>query len=189
MKRHHRSLIRVLENEFGRHAYVEGAEICVWKGELSADVLRYFPNLRLVMIDLWEAYNKSAMHDKDNNAEAMQVAYDEARGATRFASFRRTIFKGFSVASARSFDLEKLDWFFLDCDHFYDSVKADLHAWWPKLKPGGIAAGHDYNGAGDRRKGWGVKRAVDEFFSDLGLEVHVDPGRVWWVKKPLEETL
>jgi predicted O-methyltransferase YrrM len=39
---------------------------------------------------------------------------------------------------------ETLDFVFIDGDHQYQSVRADLASWWPKVKPGGILAGHDY---------------------------------------------
>ena len=54
-----------------------------------------------------------------------------------------------------------LDWAYIDGDHTYEAVKADLHAYWRLLKTGGLLAGDDYGLAG-----WwedGVTRAVDEF--------------------------
>jgi predicted O-methyltransferase YrrM len=53
------------------------------------------------------------------------------------------------------------DWAYIDASHFYDDVKRDLDAFFPKLKAGGYIAGDDY----DRRGIWdhGVTRAVDEF--------------------------
>jgi hypothetical protein len=51
-----------------------------------------------------------------------------------------------------------LDFFFLDADHKYETTKASLLAWLPKMKPGGIFAGHDYLCEPHP----GVKQAVDE---------------------------
>jgi predicted O-methyltransferase YrrM len=46
---------------------------------------------------------------------------------------------------------------YIDGDHAYESVKQDIAAWLPKIRKGGILAGHDYGA------GWaGVKKAVDE---------------------------
>ncbi len=37
-----------------------------------------------------------------------------------------------------------LDWVFIDADHSFEAVSADVAAWYPKVKPGGILSGHDY---------------------------------------------
>ena len=51
---------------------------------------------------------------------------------------------------------------FLDASHLYHHIKADIAAWLPKVRKGGILAGHDY--AVPR---WpGVKQAVDEAFGN-----------------------
>lgn len=33
---------------------------------------------------------------------------------------------------------------FIDGDHDYGPAKADITAWWPKIRPGGYLCGHDY---------------------------------------------
>jgi hypothetical protein len=185
MRKHARSLIRVLSEQIESKNVRYGAEIGVWKGELSSDLLDSFPDLFLVMVDLWSEFSDSSMHNKDNTNEAMLSAMQEAERSTEFARGRRRLIQGPSVKIAADwYDSDFIFGFvFVDADHFYDSVKADLEAWWPKVRVGGVMAGHDYNGQGDRRKGWGVKRAVDEFFGKLGLTVNIEPGLVWWTKK------
>ena len=39
----------------------------------------------------------------------------------------------------------ELDFIFIDARHDYCATHDDIKAWWPKVKPGGIFAGHDYN--------------------------------------------
>jgi len=73
-----------------------------------------------------------------------------------------------------------LDFVFIDANHMYEPVKEDIEAWYPLIRKDGIISGHDYNGMGDKRRGWGVKRAVDERF---GNNVNVLPGLVWWADK------
>ena len=71
----------------------------------------------------------------------------------------------------------------LDGGHDYDSVLADLRAWWPTLAPGGIFIGDDYyiNGA------WpGVRGAFDDFFSALDLTPIENVSGKCRVRKPGE---
>jgi predicted O-methyltransferase YrrM len=78
---------------------------------------------------------------------------------------------GDSAESAERFEDASLDFIFIDAAHDYNSVVKDLAAWWPKLKPDGIFAGHDYP--------WHeVKKAVDEHAAANGYEV-AQFGRCW----------
>jgi predicted O-methyltransferase YrrM len=54
---------------------------------------------------------------------------------------------------------EPIDYLYVDADHTYEGVKADLWAWVPHLKPGGILLGDDYGS----RIFPGVAEAWDEF--------------------------
>jgi len=70
-----------------------------------------------------------------------------------------------------------LDLVFIDADHSYKMCKRDIDVWTPKVRLGGIVAGHDYYTR------WpGVVRAVDESFPFDELQFL--PDTVWYrVKK------
>jgi predicted O-methyltransferase YrrM len=58
----------------------------------------------------------------------------------------------------------QFDMIFIDADHAYESVKADILAWCSLLAPGGILCGHDYYGD------WpGVRQAVDELIQNFRI--------------------
>jgi predicted O-methyltransferase YrrM len=63
---------------------------------------------------------------------------------------------------------EQFDMIFIDADHSYDAVKADITAWKLLLSPWGVICGHDYDEDG-------VKRAVDETLPGAKLEA----GSIW----------
>jgi predicted O-methyltransferase YrrM len=63
-----------------------------------------------------------------------------------------------SLEAAQTFEEQSIDFVFIDADHRYDNVKADIEVWYSKLKKGGVIAGHDYQEARP-----GVIQAVDEF--------------------------
>ncbi len=55
---------------------------------------------------------------------------------------------------------DKLAFVFIDAAHDYDNVKADLNAWFPLVRKGGMFGGHDYS------DNCGVPRAVNEFVKE-----------------------
>lgn len=79
-----------------------------------------------------------------------------------------------SVDAARTIDDETCNLVFIDAAHDYASVAADLRAWWPKVKRGGVFAGHDY----PPEFGFEVAKAVDEWAAEVG--VHVEVWRNSW---------
>jgi hypothetical protein len=61
-----------------------------------------------------------------------------------------------SVAAAPLFGDASLDVVFLDGDHSEPAVRLDIPTWLPKVRPGGILAGHDW-----KEHEFGVRAAVD----------------------------
>ena len=55
---------------------------------------------------------------------------------------------------------------YIDADHSYKGISADLQAWYPHLAPGGIIGGHDYNPRWE-----GVVRAANEFAVTHQLDI------------------
>jgi predicted O-methyltransferase YrrM len=73
-----------------------------------------------------------------------------------------------------------LDLVFIDAAHDYPSVRADIDAWRPKVRAGGVLSGHDYDNTekyGNYFKG--VDRAVLETF---GENFNTERAYVWWVQ-------
>lgn len=67
-----------------------------------------------------------------------------------------------SFEAAKEFDNDSIEIVFIDAANEYDAVKQDIHTWLPKIRKGGIIAGHDYLLPS-------VKKAVDEIFKDRVL--------------------
>jgi predicted O-methyltransferase YrrM len=80
-----------------------------------------------------------------------------------------------SLEAAGLYKDNSLDFVLLDASHTYEDVKADIQAWLPKIKSGGILAGDDYHVS------WpGVINAVNEMFTDVQIVNDVS----WAYKKP-----
>jgi len=71
----------------------------------------------------------------------------------------RTMFGGNSFDRAKEFEDGSIDMVFIDANHTYEYVTRDIAAYLPKMKKGGIMAGHDYN-----EHHPGVMQAVQEAF-------------------------
>ena len=56
-----------------------------------------------------------------------------------------------------------LDFCYIDARHDYEGVTKDLKAWYPKVKPNGLFAGHDFVDRPDIH--FGVEPAVLDFFA------------------------
>jgi hypothetical protein len=48
-----------------------------------------------------------------------------------------------SEEASKTFEDKSLDFVFIDADHSFPCINADLTNWLPKVKPGGTIAGHD----------------------------------------------
>jgi predicted O-methyltransferase YrrM len=83
-----------------------------------------------------------------------------------------TIHRGNSWDMAENFEDGSCDFVFIDADHEYESVLKDLTAWHPKVKRGGVIAGHDFFYKP-------VKKALGEFY---GLHTINDIGEACWSK-------
>jgi hypothetical protein len=85
----------------------------------------------------------------------------------RMETYNFEFIRKFSVDAAKDFEDESLDFVYIDANHDYESVKADIEAWLPKVKKGGIISGHDYCRRGNMN--FGVIEAVNEKFSEITL--------------------
>lgn len=173
----HESLIEILRT---LGSGLTGAEIGVFDGWTAEVLLRTFPDLRLWMVDAWQPYGGESHMGKQDRAY-FQRAFEETMFWTQFAADRRFTLREWSPQAADRFDEGSLDFAFIDANHMYEAVRADIKAWWPKVRPGGALCGHDYAVHRDSEGVWGVKRAVDEFAASIGQEPTVLKDGVWCI--------
>jgi hypothetical protein len=65
-----------------------------------------------------------------------------------------------SSASAAWLEEHSCSFVYLDANHTYEYVLADLRAWYPRVRPGGLIAGHDLH---SKAHNCGVREAVTDF--------------------------
>lgn len=93
---------------------------------------------------------------------------------------RANVHRVTSLMAADATPDSSLDLVFIDADHSYEAVKADIKAWTPKVRAGGYVTGHDFAVP----KYPGVSRAVLEEFPAHSLQMASD--HVWVYPKPLQ---
>lgn len=157
-----------LADEFARRGYTKGAEIGVWKGEYSEVLCRANPGLQLLCVDPWAWY---PAYLPQKNKKDLKAAWREA--AARLARYHCTLHRALSTDAAKTVPDGSLDFVFIDGNHSYRFVLQDLAAWTPKIRPGGILAGHDYYAPTATRFSR-VKAAVDAYTKAHAIEP-------WWV--------
>lgn len=166
-----------------------GAEVGVQEGYFSALLLSRWHGERLLSIDPWAEASDTSYVDVANHPQGIQEAYYEAttRRLRQYGE-RSVIWRTTSADASRAILPGTLDFVYLDARHDYASVMEDLHSWFDRVKPGGILAGHDYLNGELPEGRFGVRRAVDEFFSARGLSVHQtiedNPWPSWVVSVP-----
>lgn len=152
----------------------EGVEVGVRDGDFSAHVLSHWAGRRLLLVDPWASQAADKYVDVSNVAQGEQDARFELVTRTMAERFpgRHEVVRDYSVAAAARVRDGSLDFVYIDARHDYAGVLEDLRAWYPKLRVGGLVAGHDFVPDGTHKEGaFGVQGAVAEFARAVGREV------------------
>jgi len=151
------SLLELATKE-NQHGVV--VEIGVASGCFTEQILATWPTCsKLFAIDCWGPFEGNHVTDSEQDQRFRQVV-------EKFASHDNVmIIRQYSHAAAAGVPDESVDFIYIDADHSHAAALLDLRSWFPKLKRGGIMAGHDYY------DGCGVKSAVDMFGAENGLDV------------------
>lgn len=158
-----------------------GVEVGVYYGQFSEHLLKNWPG-RLVGVDPYVKFPKEEWLDGcalvDLDAAMAQALETLAPFGDRFRLIRKK-----SVDAATEFEDSSLDFLYLDGNHDYAHVSEDIKAWWPKVKPGGVFAGHDYMNRNDAYQRCGVQQAVDEFCKREGRVPLLTSDTSFWIVK------
>ena len=168
MKLKNRSELPILLNRLELLGH--GAEIGVQQGRFAQEILRGWLGEKLYLIDCWRqmpGYQDIA--NVDPNQQLNHLAHT-FMNVYEFGA-RATIIREFSLEAVKLFANASLDFVYLDSDHSYEGVSADLQAWYPKIRPGGIFAGHDFLDGVNSCGVFGVASAVTEFAATIGRQI------------------
>jgi len=164
-----------------------GCEVGVYTGTMVGFLLKELPKIeRYYTVDPWMSYEQYDGKKYRRPGHKVVSSWEQAmlmyfRNIEPFQHKVITLRMKSTEAVKHVLD-KSLDWVYIDANHKYEYVKENLQVWTPKVKPGGIVSGHDYDNPKGYGKGWNVKKAVDEFVPKSLLSVE---GLVWWFKKPV----
>lgn len=154
----------------------KGAELGVSHGRFTAFVCGVLQDASMIAVDLWQEIPARDVPGSETYADRPHEAVyrNFVAHCDKYLKGRVMIYREDTAEAARHVDDGALDYVFIDADHTYEGCKRDIAAWAPKVRKGGLIAGHDYN------ERWpGVVQAVNERFERVTLM----PDSVWAVRK------
>lgn len=146
-----------------------GVEVGVAEGRYSEILAYENPQMKLYGVDPYIPYSgykdyvrQSTFNELENNAKERLSKYSNYE-----------FIKDFSVEAAKRFEDGSLDFVYLDGNHTFKYVLEDLELWYPKVKSGGILAGHDFariRAKDGKPSQWEVKQALAKFTKDYKID-------------------
>lgn len=175
-------------NQFGKWLNELGltgraVEIGTHRGDFARIFLNNWQGQELRCIDPWADYDPVQQRSLWGGAKSREEDYQAAQQvAARFPG-RMRLERNTSRNAAAITPDESVDFIYVDGDHSFAAVHEDLCLWYPKLRTGGILAGHDWMCPGEVNGGWGanVQAATNEF-AQLGAQIFliVEEGGLPW---------
>lgn len=180
--------MRILEiSNFGREQLAEmlcdlgaktAVEVGVAAGEYSEVLCRANPQMKVYGVDPWLPYKGYKDYVRKSTFNQLR-----AKALERLAPYPNwQAIEQMSDMAARRFKPHSLDFVYIDANHAEPWISLDLRTWWPKLRDGGIMAGHDYVRTADYPND--TVEAVHAFAGELGLVLFalgtkaINPGEV-----------
>lgn len=132
-----------------------GCEIGVQRGHNAKQILSQWNGQKFYLVDLW--VGRSARFYPNIISHFSKISNVK-------------IIKSSSIEASKMFTDSYFDWVYIDAAHDFNNVLADLVSWYPKVRSGGLIAGHDYT---SRRSHWGVRPALEAFLKVLSKQPEI----------------
>lgn len=164
-------LYREAVEHFNEATFVE---VGSWRGRsacyMGVEILNQNKKIKMFCVDTWFGSEENQGHQiLDQDGLYKEFIKNIEPLSDVISPIRKS-----SIEASKQFEDLSLDFVFIDASHDYNSVKQDLECWYPKVKPGGWFAGHDY-------PNWpGVVKAVDEWSFKNSFKVQIDKHQLCW---------
>lgn len=125
---------------FHELAFRSGVEIGVAAGVFSETLMNGNPRLRMWGVDPYEPHTGYRDYVHRSTFEELEGGAKARLGENP----QYTFVKKYSLDAAKDFEDSTLDFVYIDGNHCFEAVVADIAAWLPKIRSGGIICGDDY---------------------------------------------
>jgi len=135
-----------------------GVEVGTAEGLFAEKMIKVIPNLKLYMVDPYNAYPAYVDYDQDGCDKCL------AEVKERMKDTNSELIQLPSMEALDKFEDNSLDFVYIDANHDYKFVFEDVEGWSKKVRKGGIVSGHDYG------QDWGVKKAIQDYVKENGIK-------------------
>ena len=119
-----------------------GVEVGSFKAEFAKNILDEWSG-NMFLIDPWRPLSDEEYEDASNHKNHTE-AYSDAMNNLKGYEDRAYMIRAKGNQVINMFKDYSLDFVYIDANHTYESVFEDINLWYPKVKIGGIVAGHDF---------------------------------------------
>ena len=140
-----------------------GAEIGVYKGEYTEKLLQ--AGLKVYAVDPWKYYDDYA---HPQGQKRLDFLYEHTKRVV--SKYNCEIIRKTSAEALKDFEDGSLDFVYIDGNHKFKYIAADLVDWSAKVKDGGVVAGHDFVQASSRWSDCQVKYIVLAYVASFHIK-------------------
>lgn len=173
--------------------FTKGVEVGVYRGRNARVLFDTIPDLNLYLVDAYLQVGPKGWRTAKKQRHYFRRMKEKL--AAEVENGQAHIILKWSLDAVKDFEDKSLDFVYIDANHNFDFVIQDIILWTPKVRKGGIVAGHDYYHA-KKSKNIGVVDAVDAYVNHHKLDWYLldrektSRSRMWqtnntwfWVKK------
>lgn len=158
-------------------------EVGTHRGEFAATFMSRWPG-KLICVDPWtipKGYEQQAKQLHKAGATRNEDFLEAKRVLAPYGENRVAFWRMLSHQAAPLFKDHAVDFVYIDGCHLAASTLRDLECWWPKVRPGGVLAGHDIMYLpGQDNWGASIQWAVERFAGGSGeINLVPEPNGPW----------
>lgn len=134
----------------GGHVVEVGAFLGKSSAFLAVEIANSGKRLQCDIVDTWQGIDTDESGTDMRDVQEAAIAahgslFDACAANLAPVAHIVTLRQMGSLQAAATYPDASLDFVYLDNDHSTPHVYAEVMAWWPKIKPSGVIAGHDFN--------------------------------------------